>query len=306
MLWRWIQLFDRLLRGELTGVPVLIVRGLEVPVLGLAVIIDVLGMLYGACMGLFALTGSGSGAVLQIPASMLKVPALYLFTLVVTLPSLYVFNALLGSKLTLPATTRLLVCALAVMLAVLASGGPIVAFFSVCTTSYYFMLLLNVTVFAIAGFFGLGFMLQTLHRMTLVQEMAEYAPRPAVGPAVEAKHPAEEEGEGPAPVGKTPIAEVVDRLAAPPPPPALPPAGRPVPDRVWSRRSTRLVFPIWLIVFSLVGAQMSWVLRPFIGHPGVPFHWLRPRESNFFEAVAGASEKLIYGDSEPRNSQRWP
>ena len=172
-MWRWIQQFDRLLRGDLTALPVLRVNGLDVPILGLAVIIDVLGMSYGACMGLFAVAGSGNGSKMQIAASMLKVPALYLLTLMVTLPSLYVFNALLGSRLTVSSTTRLLVCALAVMLAVLASGGPIVAFFSLCTSSYYFMLLLNVTVFAISGAFGLGFMLQTLHRMTLAQEIAE-------------------------------------------------------------------------------------------------------------------------------------
>jgi hypothetical protein len=38
---------------------------------------------------------------MQIPASMLKVPALFLLTLIVTLPSLYVFNALVGSRLTM-------------------------------------------------------------------------------------------------------------------------------------------------------------------------------------------------------------
>ncbi len=45
------------------------------------------------------------------------------------------------------------------------------------------------------------------------------------------------------------------------------------------------VFRIWLFVFALVGAQMSWVLRPFIGHPDIPFTWFRAREGNFFLAV---------------------
>jgi hypothetical protein len=40
-----------------------------------------------------------------------------------------------------------------------------------------------------------------------------------------------------------------------------------------------------VIVFALVGAQMGWVLRPFIGNPTMPFVWLRARESNFFQAV---------------------
>jgi hypothetical protein len=50
-------------------------------------------------------------------------------------------------------------------------------------------------------------------------------------------------------------------------------------------RYTRRVFTIWMIVFGLVGAQMAWILRPFIGAPGTPFTWFRERGSNFFESV---------------------
>jgi hypothetical protein len=45
------------------------------------------------------------------------------------------------------------------------------------------------------------------------------------------------------------------------------------------------VFGCWVVLFGIVGAQMSWVLRPFLGTPGLPFEWFRPRGSNFFEAV---------------------
>ena len=71
------------------------------------------------------------------------------------MPSLYVFNALVGSRLTLAAVIRLLVATLGVIVAVLASLGPIVAFFSVSTTSYPFMVLFNVVVFAVSGVLGL-------------------------------------------------------------------------------------------------------------------------------------------------------
>jgi hypothetical protein len=54
------------------------------------------------------------------------------------------------------------------------------------------------------------------------------------------------------------------------------------------KKHVRIVFSCWVVVFGLVGAQMGWVLRPFIGSPKLPFQWFRPRESNFFEAVAGA------------------
>ena len=47
----------------------------------------------------------------------------------------------------------------------------------------------------------------------------------------------------------------------------------------------KTVFRIWVIVFALVGAQMGWVLRPFIGNPNLEFTWFRGRESNFFQAI---------------------
>ena len=119
---------------------------------------------------------------MQLIASTIKVPALFILTLLVTFPSLYVFNALVGSRLSFISLLRLLVAAMAVMLALLASFGTIVAFFSFTTESYPFMILLNVIVFAASGFLGLSFLLQTLHRLTLVQEMTPpplpYSPEP--------------------------------------------------------------------------------------------------------------------------------
>ena len=40
-----------------------------------------------------------------------------------------------------------------------------------------------------------------------------------------------------------------------------------------------------VLLFGLVGVQMGWVLRPFIGDPDRPFAWFRERDSNFFQAV---------------------
>jgi hypothetical protein len=47
----------------------------------------------------------------------------------------------------------------------------------------------------------------------------------------------------------------------------------------------KTIFRIWVIVFGLVGAQMAWVLRPFVGAPNRPFTFFRERDSNFFEAI---------------------
>lgn len=159
---------DRILRGELTRVSSLRRGGIDVSPGRLSVIIVVLGMIYGICMGTFALFRMKSPHAWQMVASMVKVPLLFYLTLLVTLPSLYVFNALVGSRLTLSTVVRLLVASLGVMVAVLASLGPIVAFFSVSTTSYPFMILFNVVVCSVSGALGLSFLLQTLHRLSIL------------------------------------------------------------------------------------------------------------------------------------------
>ncbi len=245
---------DRLLRGQTTQIEILRAGKFKVPVLGLAVVIDVLGLIYGACMGAFAITGSGSGHLMQVPATMLKVPALFLLTLIVTMPSLYVFNALVGSRLSFMAVLRLLISAMAVTLAVLASIGPIVAFFSVCTTSYHFMVVLNTFVFALAGALGLSFLLQTLHRMTIAEQ-------PVI--VVEMSGNADASG---------PLERIDGHVLGP---------------------HVKTVFRIWVMVFGLVGSQMGWLLRPFIGAPDQAFTWFRPRTGNFFQAVFDAIQHLV-------------
>src|SRR5689334_1773343 len=130
----WWRDLDRILRGEATRLPALRRGTIELPVAGLSIVLLVLSMAYGACMGSFAVLKEGGPSYWQLVASTLKVPALFFLTLLVTFPSLYVFNALVGSRLEVHSVLRLLVAALAVMVTVLASLGPIVAFFSVSTT----------------------------------------------------------------------------------------------------------------------------------------------------------------------------
>jgi hypothetical protein len=167
---------DRILRGELTQVSSLRRGGIDVSPGRLSIIIVVLGMVYGICMGTFALFRLKEPHAWQMVASMVKIPLLFYLTLLVTLPSLYVFNALVGSRLTLGTVVRLLVASLGVMVAVLASLGPIVAFFSVSTTSYPFMVLFNVVVCSVSGALGLTFLLQTLHRLSILDSQTSRTP----------------------------------------------------------------------------------------------------------------------------------
>jgi hypothetical protein len=203
-------------------------------------------------------------------ASAIKVPALFFLTLVVTLPSLYVSNALVGSRLSITALIRLLIASLAVTIATLASLGPIVAFFSIITTSYPFIVLLNVFVFAVSGFLGLLFLLRTLHRVSIAMRDAAEPARVPEAPEIAG---APDQG---SPGAIRPREGALDRMD----------------DQVFGTH-VKTVFRCWVLLFGLVGAQMGWVLRPFIGDPNTPFAWFRPRQSNFFEAVFHAIGRLF-------------
>lgn len=65
------------------------------------------------------------------------------------------------------------------------------------------------------------------------------------------------------------------------------------------RRTPSLLFVGWLILYMFVGAQMAWVLRPFVGSPGERFEVFRPRSGNFYESVGDSISKLLVG--EPRD-----
>ena len=125
------------------------------------------------------------------------------------------------------------------------------------------MLLLNVVVFAVSGTLGMIFLLQTLHRLSLARPLP---------PATEA-----EELVG----GEKPDAESRPIGAL-----------EPLADQVLGRH-VKAVFRCWMVLFGLVGAQMGWILRPFIGNPAQPFTWLRGRESNCFQAVWHAFTSLF-------------
>ncbi|HYE03756.1 MAG TPA: hypothetical protein VD963_11050 [Phycisphaerales bacterium] len=257
----WFQELDELLRARRTVPELVSESGRLLPLRVFFPLAVGLGALYGFFMGWYGLIGPEEPRVMQLVASTVKVPALFLLTLLVTYPSLYVFNALVGCRLSFLATLRLLVAAVVVNLAVAASFGPILAFFTLSTTSYSFVVLLNVGLLGIAGVVGLGFLLQTLKRLARAQGWVRpTGTEPSWRRAPEEHRAALERAPG------------ADELGP---------------------RSPTLVFNIWVVIYGLVGAQMGWLLRPFIGQPGAPFTWFRPRSGNFFESVLTHLERLL-------------
>lgn len=236
---------DAILRGKYTGREALADVRPGVATRRLLAMVITLGAFYGACMGVWALLRIDHVGPLQVVSAAVKVPALFLLTLVVTGPSLIVFSALCRSRLTSHQTLALLLTSTAAITAVLASLGPVTVFFTVSTTSHTFIQLLNVVVFAISGAVGLSFLRAAAKTM-----FAEDEPSP----------------------GTDSEATTRKRLGFPRPP--------------------RLVFVVWLVIYAVVGAQMGWILRPFIGTPHLPWELFRGTESNILDGVAEALRYL--------------
>ncbi|MCE9636996.1 MAG: hypothetical protein K8T90_14930 [Planctomycetes bacterium] len=270
---------DRLLRGGYTRREDLLEGRVTVASRTLATAGLVLGAVYGLFMGVFAAMRTEHPSWPQLLATMVKVPLLFLLTLVVTFPSLYVFSALSNSRLRGPDTLRLLLAAVTVNLALLASFGPVTGFFTLSTDSYPFLVILNVAFFAISGFAGLTFLrraLTTLFEAPQVDEPERDAPPPPLAADLFATSPRE----SPLPPMPTPTpsrspSNVALSFAPPPDDPG------------------RRVFRVWIVTYCVVGAQMAWILRPFIGTPGLEFSFFRPRGSNFLEALWHTLQRLF-------------
>ena len=309
-----LRQLDDLLRGRKTRPDQLVEGRIELPLRTFAWLAVALGAIYGFFMGWFGMLRADDPSFGQLVASTIKLPALFLVTLFVTFPSLYVFNALVGCRLSFVATLRLLVAAIVVNVAVVASLGPILGFFTLSTTSYPFMILLNVLLLTVGGAVGLVFLMHTLRRLAMTS--------PIVPPQVSPPSPPP-----PSPVVPPP-ALPGSNIDVPPTSDPHPPTEPPIPlanpidpdhtsqaadsapsrqpgpleklpvDEVAAERplgEAHLIFKIWVIIYSLVGVQTGWVLRPFIGDPTQPFTWFRDREGNFFQGVLQSIQALFSG-----------
>ena len=103
------------------------------------------GLIYGGVMGLFG------GRVGQVAYSAIKVPLLLLATLVLSLPSYFVLNTLLGLRSDFAAAWRAVVASQAGLTIILVSLAPITAFWYASSSNYRLAILFNALMFAVAS-----------------------------------------------------------------------------------------------------------------------------------------------------------
>jgi len=119
--------------------------------------------IYGAVMG-------SSASLWQALSSAVKLPLLFVATLVICSPTLYFFNVLYGSNQSLTQNVALMLTAITVTSVLLLSLAPIVVFFLLTTSGYQFFKMLNVAFFAICGIVGVGFLSQGMRIVSAAGE----------------------------------------------------------------------------------------------------------------------------------------
>jgi hypothetical protein len=114
--------------------------------------------LYGLLMGV-------SNSWQQALASAVKLPGLFLITLLVCLPTLYFFNLLFGSQMTVRQTAALILTGINVAAALSLAFALITLTFWITVPDYSLYLLLNVGVLALMSWWGIRFLIQGMHHV---------------------------------------------------------------------------------------------------------------------------------------------
>lgn len=230
---------------------------------------------YGAVLGSFhsplmALTSAG------------KLPLLFLVTLAICLPTLYLFNLVFGARLSISQSVALVMVALTVTAMLAVAFAPIALFFLITAPDYAFFKLLNVAILALSALVGLRFLTGGMRVLNdhglLAPKVAEVVAAPAE-PAkalVTAGAPADN-GAAAAPVAPAPAVPVPGFAQRPPHRPHQQ-VGQPTPP------SMTLLY-IWILLFGFVGTQLAWTLRPFFGSPDKDFSLYRDIDGNFYAEI---------------------
>jgi len=232
---------------------------------------------YGAVLGSFH-------SVLMALTSAVKLPLLFLVTLAICLPTLYLFNLVFGARLSVRQSLALVMVALTVTAMLALAFAPISLFFLITAPDYGFFKLLNVAILGLSALVGLRFLtggMRVLNDHGLLAPKREESIAP-VSPAVPALVPVGAPASAPAPGAAAPVPVPGP---APRPLPAPHPGRQPYPaPRQQSQPSMTLLY-VWIFLFGFVGTQLAWTLRPFFGSPGMKFSLYRDIDGNFYAEI---------------------
>lgn len=115
----------------------------------------VLTFIYGLVMGCYS-------SPLQSLTAGIKVPVLFILSLIICFPAFFVIQFILGSKMQMPHMIIIILSGFLLTAAIMVSFAPVILLFVLTGGNYYFLQLLHIAVFALAGIFGMKTILDAL------------------------------------------------------------------------------------------------------------------------------------------------
>ena len=251
--------------------PKLILRMLLTSVISLAA--------YGAVLG-------ASNGWLQALVSTVKLPLLFLATLAICLPTLYLFNLVFGARLSVLQACALIMVAITVTAVLTFAFAPISLFFLITARSYAFFKLLNVAILALTALVGLRFLTSGMRALNEHVVESTFADQVFVTADVSQRElvSATVGGAAQAPTNGDARGARQNQNTAEPKAPQ-PAAG--------DRPASMLLLYIWILLFGFVGTQLAWTLRPFFGDPGQPFELFRDISGTFYSDILNTLGSLL-------------
>jgi hypothetical protein len=276
-------------------------------------------------LAIFGLVLGASSSLVQALSSAVKLTLLFVITLAICLPTLYLFNLVFGARLSVMQAVTLIMTSITVIAVIALAFAPISLFFLITAPdSYAFYKLLNVAILVLAAVVGLRFLTSGMRALSEHQEEIARLEAEAVRAAELAaagNGAAPDEGAkvllaigaGADPSGAEAGESTGDSVAAPANggtvAAAAPATGRtavvvhPLTQLAQSQRvggpsdrppSMSLLY-VWIVLFGFVGTQLSWTLRPIFGDPGQPFALFRDIEGTFYNDILRTIGQLFGG-----------
>ncbi|MBG6101933.1 MULTISPECIES: hypothetical protein [Micromonospora] len=153
---------------------------------------------YGAVLGFFH-------SPLMALTSALKLPLLFLVTLAICLPTLYLFNLVFGARLSVRQSLALVMVAITVTSMLAVAFAPISLFFLITANDYGFFKLLNVAILTLSALVGLRFLTSGMQVLNDHGLLAPEAANATVDVPANAPTPVQAVPAA-VPVGATPVA----------------------------------------------------------------------------------------------------
>ncbi len=231
--------------------------------------------LYGAALGLWR-----GGA--QVAYAAIKLPLVLIVTATLTMVFNWMAAVLLGLKIRFAQVAVLSFLALGVAAVLLASLAPVAWLFAVSVpapslearATHNLLYLLHTVMVGGAGLAGMAVLWRTLERL-------EGRPKSPAGGRGSSGRPSSTDG-----LGQDSGPEARDRGAL-----------------ANDGRRARRIFAAWVLSFALVGGEVAWALRPFVGSIYYPPAFLRPDalDGNVYEFVTyDVLPYLLLGEQTPR------